>query len=133
MKRTGPQSEAGIVLLGRAARMRWLAAAALAASLPLAHAADAARATGQQLAHDVYRGNCLGCHQIPGDPTAVSLANIGPPLTHMRERFPDRAALRSQIWDSTARNPDTVMPPFGKHKVLTDEEIGLIVDYLYQY
>jgi sulfur-oxidizing protein SoxX len=52
---------------------------------------------------------------------------------HMRERFPDRAVLRSQIWDSTVRNPDTVMPPFGKHKVLTEEEIDRIVDYLYRY
>jgi sulfur-oxidizing protein SoxX len=117
----------------RRACIGWLAAAALAVNLPLLHAADAARATGQQLAHDVYKGNCLGCHQIPGDSTAVSLANIGPPLTHMHERFPDRAVLRNQIWDSTARNPETVMPPFGKHGVLTGEEIDLIVDYLYRY
>jgi len=117
----------------RGAYRRWLAAFALIASPPLAHAGDAAQASGQQLAHDVYKGNCLGCHQIPGDPIAVSLANIGPPLTHMRERFPDRSVLRSQIWDSTARNPETVMPPFGRHKILTDREIDLIVDYLYQY
>lgn len=95
--------------------------------------ADAGRATGQQLAHDVYKGNCLACHQIPGDSSAVSLANIGPPLVHMRERFPDRATLRSQLWDPTARNPQTVMPPFGKHRVLSAEEIDLIVDYIYQY
>ena len=63
----------------------------------------------------------------------MSLANIGPPLLHMRERFPDRAVLRSQVWDSMVRNPQTVMPPFGKHKVLTEEEIDLIVDYIYRY
>jgi sulfur-oxidizing protein SoxX len=120
-------------LLHRGTRLRWLPAVALAASLPLVHAAAAAEASGQLLAHDVYKGNCLGCHQIPGDPAAVSLANIGPPLTHMRERFPDRVVLRRQIWDSTARNPETVMPPFGKHKILSDGEIDLIVDYLYQY
>jgi sulfur-oxidizing protein SoxX len=28
------------------------------------------------------------------------------------------------------RNPDTVMPPFGKHRILTGEEIDLIVDYI---
>lgn len=110
-----------------------LAAAALALCVPLSQAADSSMAKGRELAHDVYKGNCLGCHQIPGDPGAVSLANIGPPLTLMRSRFPDRAALRSQIWDSTARNPETVMPPFGKHKILSDREIDLIVDYLYQY
>ena len=105
----------------------------LVGSVPLSCMAQTVALTGQQLAHDVYKGNCLGCHQIPGDPAAISLANIGPPLAHMRERFPDRAVLRSQIWDSTARNPQTVMPPFGKHKVLSEEEIDRIVDYLYRY
>jgi sulfur-oxidizing protein SoxX len=113
--------------------MRLLAALALAAHLPLAHPADPGTPTGQQLAHDVYKGNCLACHQIPGDSTAVSRANIGPPLVHMRSRFPDRTTLRNQIWDSTARNPETVMPPFGKHKVLTEDEIDLIVEYIYRY
>jgi L-cysteine S-thiosulfotransferase len=111
-----------------------LPAVALAIALGFPNArADASEATGQQLAHDVYKGNCLACHQIPGDPSAMSLADIGPPLSHMLERFPDRAALRSQLWDPMARNPQTVMPPFGKHKVLTEEEIDLIVDYIYQY
>ena len=88
---------------------------------------------GRAIAQDVYKGNCLACHQIPGDASAVSMANIGPPLTHMQQRFPDRAALREQIWDSTRRNPLTVMPPFGKHRILTEQEIDLVVDYLYQY
>jgi L-cysteine S-thiosulfotransferase len=102
-------------------------------SLIPAHEADAAGATGRQLAHDVYKGNCLACHQIPGDPSAVSLADIGPPLLSMRDRFPDRAVLRHQLWDPTTQNPQTVMPPFGKHNILTEEEIDLIVDYIYQY
>jgi sulfur-oxidizing protein SoxX len=88
---------------------------------------------GREIAHDVYKGNCLACHQIPGDPAAVSLANIGPPLVAMRARFPDRAVLRAQIWDSTARNAMTVMPPFGNHRILTEEEIDLVVDYVYAY
>ena len=115
----------------------WLRSSAVAVGfamgLPFVHSAETGKATGQQLAHDVYKGNCLACHQIPGDPSAVSLADIGPPLLHMRERFPDRAALRDQLWDPMVRNPQTVMPPFGKHKVLTEEEIDLIVDYIYQY
>lgn len=88
---------------------------------------------GREIAHDVYKGNCLACHQIPGDPAAVSTANIGPPLIAMRSRFPDRAVLREQIWDSTVRNPMTVMPPFGRHRVLTEEEIDRVVDYIYRY
>ena len=52
---------------------------------------------------------------------------------NMRKRFPDRAALREQIWDPTRRNPDTVMPPFGKHRVLTEHEIDLVLEYICQY
>jgi sulfur-oxidizing protein SoxX len=103
------------------------------ALLSLGQCAQAADLNGRAIAHDVFRGNCLACHQIPGDRTAVSLADIGPVLAHMRERFPSRAILRAQIWDSTVRNPQTVMPPFGKHKVLTEEEIDAVVDYIYQY
>lgn len=114
--------------LGRAVVAVWITFNAV-----LAAAVDANLAKGQNLAHDVYKGNCLACHQIPGDPRAVSSANIGPPLLAMRQRFPDRALLRSQIWDATVRNPDTVMPPFGKHGILTEQEIDLVTDYLYQY
>jgi sulfur-oxidizing protein SoxX len=99
-----------------------------------AHATEsAAVAAGREIAHDVYKGNCLACHRIPGDPSAVTLANIGPPIVQMRERFPDRAELRRQIWDSTARNPQSVMPPFGKHGVLTEREIDLVIEYIYRY
>jgi sulfur-oxidizing protein SoxX len=98
------------------------------------HSADgSAVAAGREIAHDVYKGNCLACHQVPGDPAAVSMANIGPPIVQMQERFPDRADLRQQIWDPTRRNPETVMPPFGKHRVLTEREIDLVLDYIYQY
>ena len=114
---------------GFSAALVWVLVAAGSAD-----AQESARvAAGREIAHDVYKGNCLACHQIPGDPQAVSLANIGPAVIAMRERFPDRTALREQIWDPTLRNPNTVMPPFGKHRVLTEEEIDLVLDYLYQY
>ena len=90
-------------------------------------------AAGREIAHDVYLGNCLACHRIPGDPSAVTSATIGPPIVDMRSRYPDRAVLRAQIWDPTQRNPRTVMPPFGKHGVLSEREIDLVVDYIYQY
>lgn len=86
---------------------------------------------GARLAQDVGKGNCLACHAMPSDAKAVTSANIGPPLVGMRARFPDRERLRRQIWDAGSINPDTVMPPFGKHRILTAEEIELIVDYLY--
>jgi len=118
-------------------QIKWSLAASglcwLVAVFGLSQLAQAAALNGREIAHDVFRGNCLACHQIPGDRSAVSLADIGPVLLHMRERFPNRAMLRAQIWDSTVRNPQTVMPPFGKHKVLTEEEIDAVVDYIYQY
>ena len=88
-------------------------------------------AAGARLAQDVARGNCLACHAMPGDASAVTSANIGPPLVAIRGRFPDRERLRRQIWDAGLSNPDTIMPPFGKHQILTTDEIELIVDYLY--
>ena len=86
---------------------------------------------GRRLAHDFDKGNCLACHAAPADPTAITKANIAPPLVGMRERFRSRDALRSQIWDAAKRNPDTIMPPFGKHMILSDDEIEMIIDYLY--
>ena len=88
-------------------------------------------AAGARLAHEVGKGNCLACHAIPSDAKAVTSANIGPPLVTISARFPDREQLRRQVSDAGLTNPDSVMPPFGKHQILTPEEIDLIIDYLY--
>ncbi len=101
----------------------------LAAPAPADMAAGAA--AGRALAIDIAKGNCLACHAVPGDPQAVTSANIGPPLAGIRSRFPQRERLLEQIRDPMRFNPDTVMPPFGKHRILTEEEIDRIVDYLY--
>ena len=103
--------------------------AALLGGFAIAAGADVAR--GRQLAHDVMKGNCLACHQIPADPRAVTAATIGPPLIGMRVRFPDSDRLRRQISDPIAANPNTVMPPFGRHRILEEDEIDAIIDYLY--
>jgi sulfur-oxidizing protein SoxX len=110
-----------------------LAVALCIASCATAAQGDDAEAAGREIAHDPYLGNCLACHRIPGDAKAVTLATIGPPIVDMRARFPDRAELRAQIWDPTLRNPYTVMPPFGKHGVLTEGQIDLVLDYIYRY
>ena len=85
---------------------------------------------GRRLAHDFDKGNCLACHSAPTDPTAITKANIAPPLISMRARFKDHDLLRRQIWDAATRNPNTIMPPFGRHMILTDDEIDLIVEYV---
>ncbi len=83
---------------------------------------------GKAVAVNRKKGNCLACHamddgELPG--------NIGPPLVSMKLRFPDKAKLRAQIWDSTVINPNTMMPPFGRHKIISEEEIDQIVEYVY--
>jgi sulfur-oxidizing protein SoxX len=49
----------------------------------------------------------------------------------MKARYPDKAKLRAQIWDATTVNPNTIMPPFGKHKMLSEKEIDLVTDFIY--
>jgi sulfur-oxidizing protein SoxX len=85
---------------------------------------------GRAIAHDQLRGNCLACHRIPADPSAVTEATLGPALKDLARRFPERAALRAQVADAAVRNPDTLMPLYGRHRILTDREIDLVVDYL---
>ena len=85
-------------------------------------------AKGKQIAFHRQLGNCLTCHAISDGEAA---GNIGPPLIIMKARFPDKKALRAQIWDSTVRNPATMMPPFGRHNILTDEQIDAVVEYIY--
>lgn len=83
---------------------------------------------GEKLAFDRGKGNCLTCHVIKGGDAP---GNVGPPLADVKERFPDRKALFAIIFDETKRNPQTVMPPFGRNLILTDEEINSIIDFLY--
>jgi sulfur-oxidizing protein SoxX len=83
---------------------------------------------GQVLAFDRGKGNCLTCHDIKG---GNAPGNLGPPLADMKTRFPGRKELRGIVFDETKRNPQTVMPPFGRNLILTDGEIEAIVDFLY--
>lgn len=86
---------------------------------------------GKDLAYDNKKGNCLACHAMPTMADAVQPGNSGPPLIAMSARFPDKKVLREQIWDATAHNTATFMPPFGKHKILSEQEIDKVVDFVY--
>lgn len=113
-----------------------ISAAALFGSLALApvgavSAADAQMSVveqGKSVAFNRKKGNCLACHQIDGGNLP---GNIGPPLIAMKARFPDKAKLRAQIWDSTQTNPNSIMPPFGRHKILSEKEVDLVVEFIY--
>jgi sulfur-oxidizing protein SoxX len=72
------------------------------------------------------KGNCNSCHLING----INYGNIAPPLVSMQARFPDKAKLRAQVWDAAVVNPKTVMPPFGRHGILSEEEIDKVVEFL---
>lgn len=85
-------------------------------------------AKGRELAFERKKGNCLACHAIGDGELAGTIA---PPLLMMKQRFPDKADLREQVANPQVRNARTTMPPFGKHRILSDEEIDLIVDYIY--
>ncbi len=87
--------------------------------------------TGKDIAFNNRKGNCLACHTMPTVPDAVSGGMYGPPLIAMSARFPDKAKLRAQLWDATALNPSSSMIPFGKHKVLTEQEIDKVTDFVY--
>jgi L-cysteine S-thiosulfotransferase len=82
---------------------------------------------GKAIAFNRMKGNCLACHFIEGGELA---GNYGPPLVAMKLRYPDREVLRSQIWDAAVKNPNTRMPPFGRNRILTEEEIDLVTDYI---
>ena len=103
-------------------------ALAIAALVAVERAAAAAPSAGELLAFDRGKGNCLTCHDIKGGDAP---GNVGPALSDMKKRFPNRAELVAIIADEGKRNPQTVMPPFRRNLILTDQEIEAIVDFLY--
>ena len=83
---------------------------------------------GKTIVMEKSKGNCLACHVIADGKQA---GNLGPPLIAMKIRFPDIESLHSQIWDATRRNPDSRMPPYGRHGILSREDIDRVVEYLH--
>ena len=113
-----------------------MVALALAIMLPI-NAASRPGATETELsvqmqgktpAFSRQKGNCLSCHEIEDEELP---GNIGPALVDLQERYRDKAALQAQIRDASIARPTTIMPPYGRHRILSDDEIGKIVDYLW--
>ena len=100
----------------------------IGAAAPVSSAnAQSAAAEGQKLAFDRGKGNCLTCHEIKGGDLP---GTIGPPLKDIKSKYPDRSELVAILTDETKRNPQTVMPPFGRNRILTEQEINAVVDFL---
>lgn len=98
-----------------------LPAAALAAT-------PAQIAAGKKIVTTKKLGNCEACHAFKG---AVEPGNIGPELKDVKAMVPDRKVLYSIIYDEAARNPQTLMPAFGKNLILTPKQINEVIDFLY--
>lgn len=107
---------------------RWTVAGLLMAGGAAQAVDDEALAEGKAIATDRNGGNCFSCHMAEG---AEMAGNGGPPLIQMGMRYPERSALKAQIFDPRVRNPNTVMPPYGAHGILTDRELELVVDYIH--
>ena len=100
-----------------------------AAATTMVFGADRTRIEeGKEIAFDRKKGNCLACHMID-DGTLPG--NTAPPLLAMQARFPEPERLTEQISNSLIANPNSLMPPFGLHNVLTEDEINKVVEYLY--
>ncbi len=120
--------------------MRWLVVAALGASVVappvqgeqavqvVEAAVTAEIAKGKTIAFDRNKGNCLSCHIIEGGELP---GNSAPPLLMMKLRYPDKTKLHAQIADATQANPETIMPPYARHHILTEDELNFVVDYIY--
>lgn len=87
--------------------------------------------TGKDISFNKSKGNCLACHAMPSVSDAAQPGDSGPPLIAMKDRFPDKKVLRAKIWDATVTNPNSYMPPMGKHKVMSEQEIDKVVDFVY--
>jgi len=98
---------------------------AVLVSAPLAHAQSGA-ADGQKIAFDRGKGNCLTCHDIKGGDLP---GTIGPALKDLKGKY-DRNELTAIVTDETKRIPQTMMPPFGRNRILSEQEINAIVDFL---
>lgn len=100
---------------------------ALASAVAGPARAQSAVSEGQEIAFDRGKGNCLSCHDIKGGDLA---GTIGPALRNVKSKYPDRNDLIAIVTDETKRNPLTMMPPFGRNRILTGPEINAIVDFL---
>lgn len=104
--------------------------------LALASAALVADALAQPSAPppaflDRDKGRCLACHQLPEGAGPASRSDVGPRLEGARMRELGRAKLRALLEDPMRDNPATLMPPYGRHRILAPAEIDRIVEYLH--
>lgn len=120
-------SRLGAPLLGAAMILAGtMANVAVAQENGTAEKLGATEEKGKEIAFNRQKGNCLACHVMPGGELP---GNLGPSLVGVADRL-SKERIRKQIWDPEQFNTVTSMPPFGKHKILTEEEVDKVVAYL---
>ena len=77
------------------------------------------------------KGHCSACHQLPEGVGSPTRASLGPALTGTRMRELRPEGIREAITDPTRANPETVMPPFGRHRILDAAGIDRLVEFLH--
>lgn len=88
-------------------------------------------ATGAKLVADRNRGgSCLACHVMGPAGGADLPGNVGPDLSEIGNAGRDDEWLFNYVYDARVYQPETVMPPWGTHRLFTDEEIGHVVAFL---
>lgn len=105
--------------------------AVLVLSLALASAASAQSPSVPESFTRADKGHCIACHRLPDGVGPPSRASLGPALTVARMRELKPEGIREIIADPTRANPETVMPPFGKHRILGTAEIDRLVEFLH--
>ena len=108
--------------------MRFAAAVLACASASAFAAAPAAPALALFVRAD--KGSCIACHQLPQGAGPATRADVGPRLEGTRMRALGKSALRQALVDPMRANPDTVMPLFGRHRLLDAAEIERLVQFL---
>ena len=92
---------------------------------------------GRVLFMDAKKGNCAACHRAPNDTSEAAkkiVATVGKPLQNIASRF-DRVQLKAAIHDFSQTIPaagNTIMPPYGRHRILSEAEIDAVVAYVIQ-
>ena len=85
---------------------------------------------GREIAYGSV-GNCQSCHVMSTDGSDALSGNIGPILVAMRTRYSNIEELKSQIYNASAINPNSIMPPFGTNLILTEEEIEAVTVFVW--
>ena len=76
-------------------------------------------------------GNCTACHWVQETELRGGdfPGNVGPALLGMKRLTKEQ--IRQKIWDPNQENPTSIMPAFGKHGMMSKDDIQSLVEYIH--